>query len=47
MTVLAPAPGLPDQLGAQAEQLGLRIADELGVVGVLAVELFGTSTATW
>jgi 5-(carboxyamino)imidazole ribonucleotide synthase len=40
VTVLAPAPGLPDQLGAQAEQLGLRIADELGVVGVLAVELF-------
>jgi 5-(carboxyamino)imidazole ribonucleotide synthase len=40
VTVLAPAPGLPEQLGAQAEQLGLRIADELGVVGVLAVELF-------
>ncbi len=40
VTVLAPAPGLPDELGAQAEQLGLRIADELGVVGVLAVELF-------
>ena len=40
VTVLAPAPGLSDQLGAQAEQLGLRIADELGVVGVLAVELF-------
>lgn len=40
VTVLAPAPGLPVQLGVQAEQLGLRIADELGVVGVLAVELF-------
>jgi len=40
VTVLAPAPGLSDELGAQAEQLGLRIADELGVVGVLAVELF-------
>jgi 5-(carboxyamino)imidazole ribonucleotide synthase len=42
VTVLAPAPGLPGQLGAQAEQLGLRIAQELGVVGVLAVELFET-----
>lgn len=40
VTVLAPAPGLSEHLGAQAEQLGLRIADELGVVGVLAVELF-------
>ncbi len=43
VTVLAPAPGLSGQLGAQAEQLGLRIADELGVVGVLAVELFETT----
>ncbi len=43
VTVLAPAPGLPDELAAQAEQLGLRIADELGVVGVLAVELFETT----
>ena len=40
VTVLAPAPGLPEDVAAQAEQLGLRIADELGVVGVLAVELF-------
>lgn len=40
VTVLAPAPGLPEEVAAQAEQLGLRIADELGVVGVLAVELF-------
>ena len=43
VTVLAPAPGLSGQLGAQAEQLGLRIAEELGVVGVLAVELFETT----
>jgi 5-(carboxyamino)imidazole ribonucleotide synthase len=42
VTVLAPAPGLPDELAADAEQLGLRIAEELGVVGVLAVELFET-----
>ena len=42
VTVLAPAPGLSDELGAQAEQLGLRIAEQLGVVGVLAVELFET-----
>ena len=39
VTVLAPAPGLSEELAAQAEELGLRIADELGVVGVLAVEL--------
>ena len=43
VTVLAPAPGLSDEMAAQAERLALRIADELGVVGVLAVELFETS----
>lgn len=43
VTVLAPAPGLSDSLAAEAEQLGLRIAEELGVVGVLAVELFETT----
>ena len=42
VTVLAPAPDLPEALASQAEQLGLRIAEELGVVGVLAVELFET-----
>ena len=42
VTVLAPAPGLTDRLAVDAEQLGLRIAHELGVVGVLAVELFET-----
>lgn len=42
VTVLAPAPGLSEDVAAQAEQLGLRIADQLGVVGVLAVELFET-----
>jgi len=42
VTVLAPAPDLADDVRAQAEQLGLGIAEELGVVGVLAVELFET-----
>jgi 5-(carboxyamino)imidazole ribonucleotide synthase len=40
--VLAPAPALPATLAADATRLGLRLADELGVVGVLAVELFET-----
>jgi len=40
--VLAPAPGLSAELAEQAEQLALRLAAELGVVGVLAVELFET-----
>lgn len=42
--VLAPAPGLHPDLGIAAERLGLRLAQELGVVGVLAVELFETAT---
>ncbi|KUI19228.1 5-(carboxyamino)imidazole ribonucleotide synthase [Mycobacterium sp. GA-1285] len=40
--VIAPAPGLDDELRSAAGQLGLRLAAELGVVGVLAVELFET-----
>ena len=40
--VIAPAPDLPATLGAAAQELGLRLAHELGVVGVLAVELFET-----
>jgi 5-(carboxyamino)imidazole ribonucleotide synthase len=40
--VIAPAPALPDEEGAAAQQLALRLAAELGVVGVLAVELFET-----
>ncbi|UUO04151.1 5-(carboxyamino)imidazole ribonucleotide synthase [Mycolicibacterium novocastrense] len=39
---IAPAPGLDDELRSAAAQLGLRLATELGVVGVLAVELFET-----
>lgn len=41
--VIAPAPGLPDDVASAAQQLALRLADELGVVGVLAVELFETT----
>jgi 5-(carboxyamino)imidazole ribonucleotide synthase len=40
--VIAPAPGLDPELAGDAEHLGLRLANELGVVGVLAVELFET-----
>jgi len=41
--VLAPAPDLPDALATQAQELAVRIADRLGVVGMLAVELFQTA----
>lgn len=41
--VIAPAPALPGDVGARAQQLALRLAAELGVVGVLAVELFETT----
>ncbi|MFZ3347151.1 MAG: 5-(carboxyamino)imidazole ribonucleotide synthase [Mycobacterium sp.] len=40
--VIAPAPEMPEELGAAVSQLALRLAAELGVVGVLAVELFET-----
>jgi 5-(carboxyamino)imidazole ribonucleotide synthase len=40
--VIAPAPALPDDVGAAAQWLALSLAAELGVVGVLAVELFET-----
>lgn len=43
VTVIAPAPELSDASAAAAQQLALRLADELGVVGVLAVELFETT----
>jgi 5-(carboxyamino)imidazole ribonucleotide synthase len=42
--VIAPAPGLDPARAEQAIQLALGIAAELGVVGVLAVELFLDST---
>jgi 5-(carboxyamino)imidazole ribonucleotide synthase len=38
--VVAPAPRLSTGLAAEAERIAVRIANELGVVGVLAVELF-------
>ena len=38
--VTAPAPDLDPQLAVQAQQTAMRIAAELGVEGVLAVELF-------
>ncbi len=38
--VLAPAPDLDPELAARATEAGLRIAADLGVTGVLAVELF-------
>ena len=40
--VVAPAPGLADSLATEAQGLALRIARELGVTGILAVELFET-----
>ena len=40
--VVAPAPDLPEELALQAQALALRIAADLDVVGVLAVELFET-----
>ena len=40
--VIAPAPGLSDDHAIRAQELALRIAGELGVVGMLAVELFDT-----
>ncbi len=41
--VIAPAPDLPPTLAAEAQQVALRIAGELDVTGILAVELFETS----
>ncbi|MEU6020446.1 5-(carboxyamino)imidazole ribonucleotide synthase [Micromonospora sp. NPDC048871] len=38
--VLAPAPGLPEELAVAAQQLAIDLASALGVVGLLAVELF-------
>jgi 5-(carboxyamino)imidazole ribonucleotide synthase len=41
--VVAPAPGLDEDRALHAQQLAMTIAAELGVVGVLAVELFETA----
>jgi 5-(carboxyamino)imidazole ribonucleotide synthase len=40
--VIAPAPGLSPDLAIEAQELALRIASALDVVGMLAVELFET-----
>ncbi|MFI5720849.1 5-(carboxyamino)imidazole ribonucleotide synthase [Nocardia sp. NPDC051750] len=40
--VIAPAPDLSEELAAEAEELALRLARDLGVVGAMAVELFET-----
>jgi 5-(carboxyamino)imidazole ribonucleotide synthase len=44
--VIAPAPDLDAELATGAGQLALRLAEELGVVGVLAVEFFETVEGT-
>jgi 5-(carboxyamino)imidazole ribonucleotide synthase len=41
--VLAPAPGLDPEVAVTAQQLAIRIAGELDVIGLLAVELFETT----
>ncbi len=41
--VVAPAPGLSEERALEAQGIALRLADELDVVGVLAVELFETA----
>ncbi|MFW6775263.1 5-(carboxyamino)imidazole ribonucleotide synthase [Nocardioides sp. CPCC 205120] len=41
--VTAPAPDLPEDRAMQAQEIALRVAGELGVVGILAVELFETA----
>ncbi|WP_418276155.1 5-(carboxyamino)imidazole ribonucleotide synthase [Isoptericola jiangsuensis] len=40
--VVAPAPDLSDELARTAREVAVRIADGLGVTGVLAVEMFET-----
>jgi 5-(carboxyamino)imidazole ribonucleotide synthase len=40
--VIAPAPGLKPDVAVEAEAMALKIAAELGVTGLLAVELFET-----
>ncbi len=41
--VVAPAPGLDPGLAVEAQRIAMRVAGELGVTGVLAVELFETT----
>ncbi len=44
--VIAPAPGLSENLATQAETMALNLANGLGVVGAMAVELFETHDGT-
>jgi 5-(carboxyamino)imidazole ribonucleotide synthase len=41
--VIAPAPDLAPSLALEAQQIAMKLAGELGVTGVLAVELFETT----
>jgi 5-(carboxyamino)imidazole ribonucleotide synthase len=41
--VLAPAPDLDEETALAAQELAVRVADRVGVVGVMAVELFRTA----
>ncbi|MFC6019424.1 5-(carboxyamino)imidazole ribonucleotide synthase [Plantactinospora solaniradicis] len=43
--VLAPAPRLPEEVALRAQQLAIDLATSLGVVGLLAVELFEVTGA--
>jgi 5-(carboxyamino)imidazole ribonucleotide synthase len=43
LEVVAPAPDLDPELAVQAQQIAMRLAGELDVTGVLAVELFETT----
>jgi 5-(carboxyamino)imidazole ribonucleotide synthase len=43
--VYAPAPGLGDDHAVAAQRMALQVADALGVVGVMAVEMFDTPDA--
>ncbi len=43
---VTPAPGLSEQQSTEAQQMALRIAHELGVVGMLAVELMQRADGT-
>jgi 5-(carboxyamino)imidazole ribonucleotide synthase len=42
--VVAPAPGLDEDLAVEAQHIAMQIAGELDVTGILAVELFETSS---
>jgi 5-(carboxyamino)imidazole ribonucleotide synthase len=41
--VTAPAPGLPEETALEAQRIAMRVAAELDVTGLLAVELFETT----